>query len=985
MVGHGISLSKKVFSLLIISTLVCPLFLGSCRAGANENSDHRKNRSSISAVETIRRDITRTEVQAKPSTNSSNTFFGSVPLNPAIPTPESVIGHNIDEGAVRYPAMVRYLKELAKASPRVRLTSHGMTYEGRILYYLTITSPDNLSRIEEIKADNAKLADPRKLRDSDQANRLLEELPAVAWLTYSIHGDELSSTDAAIYIAWRLAAGDDKVTQKLLNEIVIHIEPLANPDGRERYMSQLEQLSGMISSIDYQAMQHKGLWSRGRGNHYLFDLNRDWLTHTHPETRDRAEVIRSWNPHLLVDSHEMGGYDTYLFEPPREPINLSLSQNSLSWRRRFSVDQAAAFDSYGWSYYTRSWYSEWGSYYTTSWANLSGAIGILYEQARTNAASLKQPTGQETSYRESVHHQIVSSLSNLETLKANRRDILKDFLADRQWAVSKKGPHTKTFLLPPDRDYYRWKRLVDLIARQGIEFEFASSIFNAQNVTDIWGNNLDHLELPQGTLIARPTQPQRRMMFALLAFDPHFSDEFLATERKELENHRDSRLYDVTTSNLSMAYGLNAYWAQEVSPVKTDPAPITPNVKTTSFSDKPDYGYLIDISGSEAYAFLVRLFDHQCRLRLTTKPFQFGGRNYPQGTILLRNHENPDNLPAILKNIASDFNVNISPADTALVEEGLDLGDVEHQLLSAPRVAIASQWPVQSTSFGSVWYLLDYHLRLRNSPFNIQNLAALDLRKYNVLILPASTGLGNILDKKAVEKIKRWIESGGTLIAMGGSAAFVAGKDCGLSSVRLKRDVLDKLSLYEEAVQRENNSRNIKINPDEIWGTKPSASKSDVSPEKSSDKTEKQSKEKSPAQDDIDKLKRDDQWQRIFSPRGAFVKGIVNKEHWLGSGLEDKLPVMVADSYVFMSKHPVATPVRLADNEHLRLSGLLWPEAKERLADSAYVTIESVGRGQVILFAFDPTFRTWLAGSERLFINAVLLGPGMGTSLPVPW
>jgi hypothetical protein len=309
--------------------------------------------------------------QVQSGTQSHTYFVESADYDKSIASPGSLINHEVGERPIRYSALIQYMRILADSSDRVVLTNYGRTHEGRKLYYLTITSPANHRRLDQIKADNAKLSDPRLLH-SGQVDQLIETLPAVAWLNYSIHGDELSSTDAGIYVAYHLAAAKDDATKKMLDETVIHINPLVNPDGRERYLSYLEQLTGVVSSPDLQSMQHQSLWSRGRGNHFLFDLNRDWLIHFQPEVRSLAEVILSWNPHLLVDSHEQDAYDTYLFDPPREPLNLSLSPTLMKWRRRFGSDQANAFNNKGWSYYTRDWYTEWGPFYTNSWASLLG-------------------------------------------------------------------------------------------------------------------------------------------------------------------------------------------------------------------------------------------------------------------------------------------------------------------------------------------------------------------------------------------------------------------------------------------------------------------------------------------------------------------------------------------------------------------------------------------------------------------------------------
>jgi len=919
---------------------------------------------------------------------SQKPFFENVDFDAAVPSPEAVIGHRIGEKAVRYDTLVRYIEALVQSSPRLRLASYGQSHKGRRLYYLTITSPDNQKRLAEIKADNAKLSDPRLLPTDKEAERILQTMPAVAWLGYSIHGDELSSTDAAIYVAYHLAAGKDKATRHLLDNLVIHIVPLINPDGRERYLSQLEHLTGVIPNSDYQAMQHRGLWSAGRGNHYLFDLNRDWLVHTQPEVQALGRVIHSWNPHLLVDSHEMGPYETYLFDPPCQPLNPQLSQQNLAWRKRFGADHAAAFNRYGWSYYTKGWYSEWSPIYTSSWANLLGAIGLLYEQAGANAASVKQPAGTEMTYRQTVHHHIVSSLTNLETLAANRHEILRDYLADRRWAVAKDGTDNKVFLLPPPADTSKMKRFVELLERQGIEFEFSEAPFDGKGLSDVWGNTLEKKRFPTGTLIVKSQQPLRRLLYSLLEFDPHFTDEFLVEERKELENYRDTRIYDVSSWNLAMAFGLDAYWAERCPKVESSRDASKLLVRSAKLEGRGGYGYLIDFASSDIYPVLVDLFDNGCFPRAATKPFQIEGTGYKRGSILLRASENPDGLFTILENICAELDVRVDPVDTALSEEGPDLGDPAFELLTPPRVAIASQWPISSTSFGSVWYLFDHRLGLRTSPINIQGIGRIDLRKYNVLVLPEGGGLGRVLGAAERQKIKRWVEAGGTLIALGRSAAFLAQKEMGLSSVRLRRNVLEDLSVYQEAVERERAAQNIKVDPDQIWGTKTPKTKAvKAQAPKEDGQTEKDQKDRvaNKATEDIEALKRKDQWQRLFSPWGTFLAGRVNTEHWLAFGLESRLPILFMGSYAFMSKRPVSTVVRLEDECCLRLGGLLWPEARQRISNTAYATVESLGNGQVILFATDPTFRAWLPAVQRLFFNAVLLGPGLGASQPVPW
>jgi hypothetical protein len=916
-------------------------------------------------------------------------FVDPSTLDPKLPTPGAVLGHVIGQRAVRYEPMVRYLQLLAEASPWVTITPYATSHEGRTLYYLTISSEKNLARLDAIRAENAKLADPRLLADDAEAERIVESLPGVAWMAYSIHGDELSSTDAAVQLAYQLAAGTDEATRQLREELVIHIDPLMNPDGRERYLSQLEPLAGKVPNADVQAMQHTGMWSAGRGNHYLFDLNRDWLMQVHPETRGRAAKIIEWNPHLVVDSHEMGSLDTYLFDPPREPLNPNLAGPLMEWRRRFSEEQAKAFDRFGWSYYTREWYEEWYPGYTNAWASLQGAIGILYEQAGVNAAAVRQETGETLTYQEAVHHHLTSSLANLESLRTHRKQILRDYLADKRWAVAANGPATEAFLVPSPADRALFARFAETLSAHGLELGFATGPFQANVVVDTWGARSDSRTMPEGTLVVRGSQPRRRLLHALLDFDPRMTDSFLTEERKDIENRRGSRVYDITAWNLSMAYGLEAFWAASVGEVLVR----TGRESGTRVAEEPPgYGYLIDGASSDVYAVLVRLLEAGCKPRVAVEPFSFAGRAFEPGTVLLRRHENPEDLGRHLKTAVDGLKAEVLPAGTALSEKGPDLGGQRFRLLHPPRIAIASQWPIATTSFGSLWYLLDGRLGLRSSPINFQAMGMMDLRKYNVLVLPdawSGEGMAAILDEGARKKLRSWVEGGGTLVAIGGSAAFLADKDRGLSAVRVRQDVLDQLAVYEEAVKQEQSARRVRVDAGDVWARhEPAAAPLNASAQPAAPRpTEGGPK---PPPPDVEALKREDAWWRLFSPNGAVVTAALNPEHWLcfgltGNGPPDRMPVLLSGAHAFMSKFPVETPVRLVKTEELRLSGLLWPEARGRWGNTAYAMVERVGNGQIILFASDPFFRGYFEGSGRLFLNAVILGPGAGASQPLPW
>jgi hypothetical protein len=553
---------------------------------------------------------------------------------------------------------------------------------------------------------------------------------------------------------------------------------------------------------------------------------------------------------------------------------------------------------------------------------------------------------------------------------------LSDYFEDHLAAVTGDAKLTGTFLMPPHVDRARMTRFVDLLDRQSIEYGIARESIHAKGVTDLWGNKTAELDLPAGTLIVKSIQPFRRIAHAFLDFDIRPDSNYLKIEREELENRHGSRFYDVTSWNLPMSFGLESYWVDTVSDVKVDTKIRPRESESVDWNTKPKYGYIIDFSSAAVYNVMVRLFDLDCHLRAASKPFELDGHSYQPGTILLRGHENPANLGEILQELAGEFDVTIRPAETASVGKvGPDLGGPKFDLLHAPRLALSTG--NMTNSAGAVWHLLDYRLKMRVSP--IEGID--DLRKYNVLIFP---GNGSVSDD-----VKKWIADGGTLIAFDRAAHAIAKKDSGLSGVRRRRDVLDKLALYEEDLARERQADVVEIDFADLWGDRTdNATRKGDPGQKQHDIGENQSvkpAKRSAPSGDLEKLKRIDAWQRIFRPSGVFVKATVDERHWLGFGLGNFIPVMVAGDSVMMSLHPTETAVRLVGEDDLRLSGLLWPEARYRLANSAFATVERHGNGQVILFASNPTHRGWYPAMERLFLNAVLLGPGMGANQKMPW
>ena len=896
-------------------------------------------------------------------------FFFNGEYNSNIQSPSEFFGFELGSRPVRHWEAKTYFKYLDTSAENATLHSYGQTYEGRELIYLTITSKNNQKKINQYKENINKLADPRKFSTKENVEKIIQSTPAVAWMAYAIHGDEVSSTDAALFLAYQLVAGTDQKTKKILENVIVCIDPLENPDGRDRILAQHQQWGGVIPNPDVQSLNHRGMWPWGRTNHYLFDLNRDWFVTVHPETRGKVQAILEWNPQLLVDSHEMGAYDTYLFNPPRKPFNPYNHPSLYKWWEQFAKDQADAFNQYGWSYYTRDWNEEIYPGYGSSWGIFAGLVGILYEQSRTSGQFIKRPDGSETSFREAVHHQFVSSMANLSTVASNRKKLLRDYYNIRKNAINS-NPN-EAFVFPLTDNLDRLDALAETLKRQSINVYFTGKTIRLSSAETTENKKIRNASIKGGALIVPLNQPLKALIQNILQFDIRFDTKSMEKERLEVLKKGGSTLYDVTAWSLPLAFGLQGYYTTSLPRIDLSP------YKHLSDDGKvlnPDenYGFMINGAEDGIYIALSRLMENKINTFAIIEPVTIGGKFYPAGSLLIRKQSNSDLNLETLSAIALESGINVVGIGTALAETGPDLGGNDVQLLHPPKIALIGGSSISQYSFGSVWHLLDSRLKTRATLLNFMDVRWTDLRKYNVLILPSSWG-GNykdILGENGLKKLKDWIKDGGTLIAIGAAANFAADSSSGLSSVRKRRNMLKELDSYEYNLSQYLATGSIAVDSLELWEGK-----------QSEDEAKKNDKEKS----NITELKDQDELGRKLRPQGAILRVNLDPEHWLNFGCGEMVPVLFGTSTVLMTKNPALSPARLAPAEDLRLGGLLWPEAKERIANGAWATRERMGNGQVILFATQPNFRGYFRGSERLLLNAVFYGPGLGTRTSVEW
>ncbi len=908
---------------------------------------------------------------------STKAVIDTVPFYPggeydtSIPKPNDYLDHPIGQWPLRYHELVDYLKAIDGTTGRIKIEVHSATYEGRELYNVFISSEENMANLDNIRASMDRLAEPSEGASRTEVDSLIKNMPAVAWLGYSIHGDELSGVDAATQLIYQLAAGTDQGTLDLLEELVIIVDPTQNPDGRERYMSMIESFQSHVPNYNRRAMQHHGVWPYGRTNHYLFDLNRDWILVRNPETKGRLATMLKWHPQLAVDAHEMGSNATYLFSPPRQPINYNTNKHFLKWVETFAADQGAAFDKNGWAYYVKEWHEHWYPGYGSAWPVFSGGIGILYEMAGVDGQFVKQQDDYLLTYHEAVNKQFTSSLTNLRTLRANREQILREYRAQREQIIDEGQRSKLTFLFKPDRDEIKMKRFIESLLAQGIEVQKAEEPFTVGASTDIYGQKHSSQQFPAGTYIISTAQTMGALAKAVLEFDPRLKYEFLKEERRELEKHGDTRMYETSTWSTPLAYDLDAYMTTTGFNANTEPIETVPVSVGQVHNPDAQFGFVVDMVGELTDRMLVKLFAEDVVVRCSEKAFTLEGRNYQPGALVLRSRGNPDNLAEILGRLATEVGLDVYGVNTGASENGSYLGAGTFRLLRRPRVGIVAGEGVNYTSFGTAWYTIDQELQMPHSLISLPYLYEIDLSTYNLLVLPGSWGpMASKLGKSGKTKLEEWVKDGGTLICMGQSAVWAADTASGISHVRLKRQALDKLDEYDLGVTRERTAESPEIDTMALWY-----------PEKVPPKKEDEEK---PSYPGLEEAKENDKWQRKFSPQGVLFKAELDPESWLNFGLGQSVPVSMYTRHALLAKAPVHTAARFADVNDLRVSGLLWPEARERWANTAYLTQERKGKGQIIMFAAHPNVRAYFYGTRQMLVNAILLGPGFGSRFEGP-
>jgi hypothetical protein len=825
-----------------------------------------------------------------------------------VPTPAALIGHDLGQRFTPHEALLRAVDAIDNASDRVESRRYGVTAAGRPLVLATVSSPANLARLADIRDGMRRLADPRSWKSPAERDALLASLPIVVWLSFNVHGNEPSPSEAALAVLWHYAAAQDDATTALLDRTVIVIDPCLNPDGRERYVQWLGSVMGPTPNPDPNAEEHVEPWPGGRFNHNLFDLNRDWAFLTQPESQARARAYRELLPQVHVDFHEMYPDSSYFFFPAAAPVNSNLPRHIARWGEVFGAGNAAAFDRHAWPFYTAEDFDLFYPGYGDAWPSFNGAIGMTYEQAGHSPAgtAILREDGELLTLRDRVAHHFTAALATVETAARHRDALLADFarfFEDAIWEGNNGAE--RAFVLVPGRDPDRCDELVDLLLRQGVEVQRATAPFEAKRAHAYAPDVVEDRLVPAGAFVVSLAQPMKHLARTLL--EPR-------------SPVREPYFYDVSAWSLPLLYDVEAYWTEQAVTADLEPAAERPARVGGIDGGVASVAYLVHWDSFRSPRVLDRLRRGGVRVLTATRPFTIGGEEFAAGALVAPVAGNGKDLHAQVEACAQALGVRVRAVSTSLTEKGPDLGAESFLPVAVPSIGVVTGSGTSPSSVGAIRFLFESRLGAQCSMLPLDALDGMDLDKYSVIVLPDGFDYGRKLGGGGFEVLSQYVERGGSLVGVAGGAFALTKERGGFVDVRTRDD--------DQAPPAESKERE--------W---------------------------QPSKAVAERM-------RMQQVPGTLFRVRLDPDHPLAFGDDDAALAVLMEGTTAFSLKGQGSRLGVFGQDSL-LSGFASPENVAKLNGKAYLAQVRLGRGNVILFANDPNFRGFARGQTGLFLNAV--------------
>ena len=806
-----------------------------------------------------------------------------VTYNPNIPTPKSIIGHEVGEWHITHDKLVQYMYALANASDRITIEDRGTTFEGRPLLLLTITAPSNHANLQNLRQEHVALT------EANAGTLNTANMPVVVYQGFSIHGNEPSGSNAALAVAYYLAAAQGPKMDDLLQNTIILFDPSFNPDGLQRFASWVNVHKAKNINPDPNDREYSEAWPGGRTNHYWFDMNRDWLPVQLPESRARIETFHDWYPNILTDHHEKGTNASFFFQPGipsrTHPLTPKKNQQLTGEIAKF---HAKALDKIGSFYYTEESFDDFYYGKGSTFPDINGSIGILFEQASSRGHAQESDNGILT-FPFTIRNQFTAALSTLEAAVAMRESLLdyqREFFGNARNEASKGG----AIVFGDEKDASKVFHLAEILQRHKIRFHELNSDFTANGKTYKKGYSY----------VIPKNQKQHRLINAMFEKRTSFTD---------------SLFYDISAWTFPLAFNLD-YTEASMERAAAQVTSLTqkePPIPNTS-----QYAYLMEWHDYYAPKALNTLLQKEIRAKVGMQPFTLNGMEYDYGTILIpvQNQKmSGDALADLIRTISKETHVTFTPVTTGLTQ-GIDLGSNQFRALEAPKVAMVIGDGITPYDAGEIWHLMDQRFDMALTKIDTRDFSRTDLSRYTDIILPSSWG--NALDKRDAEKLKTWVETGGTLIGYKNAGSWFNSNELLKMEFKTRKDTATNISFEQRS---------------------------------------------------------DFRGAQVIG--GAIFETRLDRSHPVAFGYKNSTLPVFRNSTLFLKsdKDSYNNPIEYTSAP--LLSGYISKPNLEELQNTAAVKIGGLGRGQVIYFTDNHNFRAFWYGTNKLLMNAIFFGDEM--------
>lgn len=689
------------------------------------------------------------------SSQAQDYFFkDKAPFNKVIPTPEEFLGYPIGEQHTRHDLIVAYFYKLAEVSDRATIEVYGKTHEQRKLVMLTVSSPKNLSNLESIKNQHLAFVDPNKNPKN------YNDVPVFIQLGYNVHGNEPSSSEAALLTAYTLVASTNSEVINYLNKSIIFIDPTINPDGRDRHTQWANQYKAKQLVSDNIDAEHNEAWPRGRTNHYWFDLNRDWLLGVHPESKGKLKWMHSWYPNVVTDFHEMGTNSNHFFEPMK-PIGswdpIMPKENYEDLNNLFAPYFSSALDKIGSFYYTKESFD--GTYpgYGSSYPDLQGGLALLFEQASSRGHVQDTDYGKMT-FAFTIRNQYTSGFATIKAAVENKAFLRK---------------YQQTF----------FKTAISQKAKTGFAgYEFGDAYDMNRNKAFIEQLLSHKIKVyKKGKKFVVPLkQAQHRMVQTMF---------------ETYSKYRDSVYYDASAWSVANFYNMKSKGLKSVK-LGAEIKSVNGIVNNTKIK-KSSYAYILDWDDYYTPAALYYMQSKGLTVASAFKPFTIstnnGNKSFNYGSLLIPISKQKKSSAEVYKIVSAaqtKYDIPVFGTNSGYSIKGIDLGSNNFRALTKPKVAMLVGEGVNSLEAGEVWHLLDTRIDMPITKVRINNFRRANLDKYNTLVMVS--GNYSQLDSIQRLKLKNWVSKGNTIVTIAGGSKWLIDKKIVKESLTKKSKVKDK-------------------------------------------------------------------------------------------------------------------------------------------------------------------------------------------------